>query len=113
VRERGPLINEVLPHDSIASGQLNVFVRRIEAGSLCDASLGAAARLEQRTIILTVTFRQNPGPCPGVVRTLEYDARVNGLEPGDYTLKVVHVNTRAGTELTVIERENVPVLGLD
>lgn len=69
-------------------------------------TLSGRLRREGRTLTLRVVARRwGPHACIQVIGEIGYRVRIDGLDPGDYQVHVLHVYPAAGWPESVITRE--------
>jgi len=91
------------------AGQGQITVRATLAGP--DPCRTLAGELEQavRQLILRVSIRPTGGPCILIVGRFAYDASIEGLVPGRYSLQVVHTYLSTGWPTNTVLNETLDV----
>ncbi len=68
-----------------------------------------SAAVERKNSVVTLTIRAGPkgqGMCVAVIGHFVYEARINGVPPGRYTLRVLHAYPRTGwATATALEKD--------
>ncbi len=91
------------------AGQGLITVRAILAGP--DPCRTLAGELEQaaRQLILRVSIRPTGEPCILIVGRFAYDASIEALVPGRYSLQVVHTYSSTGWPTDTVLNETLDV----
>lgn len=91
------------------AGQGRITVRATFAGPDPCRALSGDLEQDGRQLNLRVSVRPTGGPCILVVGRFAYDASIEGLVPGRYSLQVVHMYPSTGWPTTTVLVETLTV----